>query len=721
MKNNGCEWMRMAAIGALAAAFAVSVALAAPEGGALPEKDLDTFYREALAAGGDALAALPGELEMRAKAGEVNAWTLLGLYFGHDAEKKDAKKAFRYYRKGAEAGDPWGAYFLAEGFRDGDGTRKNNRQAFRWMQTAWEGGLPEAAFEMSSWICKDSGEKAQRLYELDVKDVDAAAAWALDGLQRLFEEAGEGYLADLAVRSRGKDGESLRELAFRMRFERDGDSIGELPIFRRTQWRRELALALVVHWLWHYGPTEPETLAMLVATAKADDGEFNPEDLMPPGTPLPETGATVGDMLVFMGGYGGLALEDLAAFGLATPKMLAAKERMAERGDTETALELANYRESGGRAAEDGLQEARWRLAATDDPHSQYRLGCLYALGEFGGEIPASESSWWFARCLEADGEDAPSANNALLFLWLSGKPVWRKPTADDPEQLFRRIQPGDEGWEELGEELASRAEETVEEGAAFFAPLLLAIKALREGDADAARQWVETMPEEISALILESWDAVVAGEGGETEMTQFEVGLCKMFGVEKSPDWLAAMASLLPSATDGKTEAARLVYLLANCNWWGGRRPEIAREIEQGFAMEGDSWLAEKAAAHVWVERFCAGAWEGSRDAVMQWLELADDTEDAARLRKACDVMEETAPRIRAILDGPIDAENLHAWGEVCDEFKRRLRELSSGTGEGDEPEDGQQEAEPETERSSSSDTEDSASGVPERENADG
>lgn len=55
-------------------------------------------------------------------------------YHGGFGKKRDFKKALEYFEKAHEAGNPWGAYYVAQIYGNGDGVKQDTTEAMEWLK-----------------------------------------------------------------------------------------------------------------------------------------------------------------------------------------------------------------------------------------------------------------------------------------------------------------------------------------------------------------------------------------------------------------------------------------------------------------------------------------------------------------------------------------------------------------------------------------------------------
>jgi len=72
------------------------------------------------------------------------------LYFGW-AGRKNLKKAFQIFLKGAVRGEVMCQWFLANCYEAGEGVEKNDKEAFFWMKEAADGNNPFAINALSAY------------------------------------------------------------------------------------------------------------------------------------------------------------------------------------------------------------------------------------------------------------------------------------------------------------------------------------------------------------------------------------------------------------------------------------------------------------------------------------------------------------------------------------------------------------------------------------------
>lgn len=598
-------------------------------------------------------------------------------------------EAFRFNLKAAEEGDGWGAYNAALGYREGEGTKQSPELAIQWMTAAWNRGILDAAYRLAYWLFEDEIQTKSGPEEVDEEAIDKAARWALRGLGTAFEAAGEDYMANLAKSGWWGDDGARKELWVRLlgTHEKYDGMPDEMT-------REDMCAVLLADLLLRGAIRDVEMWAILeLGMGGAQDERV--KDWLTAKKPdgLETSGVTYGDFLRFMLQNG---MEDLnlavTLFGKDSDSVFeikAAKERMAGNGDWRAAVDLGEFWEQDGFLLADGLEEARWRLATSWVAHSQYRLGCLYGRGNGVREDAELQATWWFAQCVETDGMDAMAANNALLFHWLEGKPLWWM-SADGEASL---VEPDSEAWSEVGAELSQRTEGEAEaDRKAIFARILLCANALRHEDVAKAREWADQLPAALSEVVLGAWEAVEAG--GTEEYDALAKGVCAMLGAGGPVDWTEAMDAFLAVA-ENDVGAARLACLLAQCEWWQGRDEALAADLAESWGEKGDSWMAEAAADFAWQDCLAKGNLEGLRAAVEPWIEWFEDKKKGAAMLAASDLLGGWGAKTYEIMAEPLSLGKIKEFDMLMEEFNGAITELKARFDETDVELNGQREEE--------------------------
>ena len=97
-------------------------------------------------------------------------WDILGdnYYEGKNGYDQDYHKAFKWYKKAAEAGNMYSQNSLGICFREGNGTSKNDYEAARWFEKAYRNGNPDGAFNLARCYAIGEGKTANQKKAIDL-------------------------------------------------------------------------------------------------------------------------------------------------------------------------------------------------------------------------------------------------------------------------------------------------------------------------------------------------------------------------------------------------------------------------------------------------------------------------------------------------------------------------------------------------------------------------
>src|SRR5690606_21832982 len=90
------------------------------------------------------------------------------------------EKAFSYYEKAAQAGDPDAQYEIAMLYVRGQGTEKNDNRARLWLERAANQGHPGASYLLSQKLRENDPERASTLLQSAAGQGYATAAKHLE-------------------------------------------------------------------------------------------------------------------------------------------------------------------------------------------------------------------------------------------------------------------------------------------------------------------------------------------------------------------------------------------------------------------------------------------------------------------------------------------------------------------------------------------------------------
>lgn len=625
------------------------VASAEPEGAAWKD------HFGACRGGDEEKVASLERLRVMAEGGDAEAWTCLGLChsFGVGTETNQAE-AVRCWRKAAEGGDERGAALLGDALYGGRGTKADVREAKRWLLAAWERGDWTAPF-----ILADMTKRRE------------SAIWAMRGVELCVQD---GKLKELVWRVRNAlEANEVAQLELGLLLleggiqfsvswgggeyviKREGTNLGGLLLEDLADRGR-----LQDGWAWSWiglTPTVNEEWRARMLGKRPEGLEGGAE--------------TVRDWVEYGLRQGLLGMKPYGYGVGEVGQPLRWTRKLAADGDREAMKALVCARENG---VEEGgcdvFEEGRWLLEVSDEAWAQYRMGCRYATGERGLDANPEKAADWFAKCRDQDsaGENGGTgANHALLLYWLRGEGIdWVSQDGEDGE------------WAKLGGVLAERAEEIAGdgEGRAFYAPLLLAVKGLREGDAEGALGWLEEADPALVGGLLAEWEAIV-GNGVEDEGTDeaFVRGARLLLGVGGVPDWRGAVEAFAEAAEGGNQKARRLACALLAIEWWEGHDEARAAELLRAGAKATDVWC---------VARIC-GFLLGKcwwRKTAEEWEQIIGDWEDCPVVESAMKAIMEDKLQERAradeLLDGPATRETIAEWKELWTEYCNRGRRAS-------------------------------------------
>ena len=116
------------------------------------------------------------DLRRKARNGDVEVQVKLGnMYWnGKGVDRRDRRKAVRWFRKAAEQGEAIAQNNLSRMYQFGNGVDRNLREAVRWFRKAAEGGNVSAQYDLGLAYWK--GEGALRDYVVAYAWLSVAAA-----------------------------------------------------------------------------------------------------------------------------------------------------------------------------------------------------------------------------------------------------------------------------------------------------------------------------------------------------------------------------------------------------------------------------------------------------------------------------------------------------------------------------------------------------------------
>ena len=405
--------------------------------------------------------------------------------------------------------------------------------------------------------------------------------------------------------------------------------------------------------------TLPEGMLRLFISCAPDEYTTEIQPFFPGQAP-PRPFATIREFFDFVfhrGLYWIWSADVWIAFGLSRGDILEAYEKAASTGDETVAQALADFYEGGTFAEANAAGELKWRRVCSD-AHSAYRLGCLYAtapdrcLPAPNGAVAARH----FARAEAMGGEDAISARNALLCRALQVQPSLVPIPLDD-----------------LAQRQASALEDDPD---AFFAPMLLAAKALLDGDEDKAREWVSLSAEQgydVAVAALRDWEAIVSPD--KEKPTPFVEAMRRFLGVADTPDWDVALSVALPAAERGDIDSYDFAWRLLDCNWWEGHSLERRRELTASAARAG---LSEASRDMALDEFWKAWSWEKPK-AALATLGPEVDSETSNVLRRMVELMDSMRERIHEMMADPPSKASFGTWSAEMQEIGLKMEALGA------------------------------------------
>jgi TPR repeat protein len=97
-----------------------------------------------------------------ANAGHLEALTNLGLFYDRGEVRKNSRKAFTFYKRAAELGDPVGQRKVGIGYIEGLGTKRDPTRGMNWFRKAARKGDLEAQYILGSLYIDDENTKPNK-------------------------------------------------------------------------------------------------------------------------------------------------------------------------------------------------------------------------------------------------------------------------------------------------------------------------------------------------------------------------------------------------------------------------------------------------------------------------------------------------------------------------------------------------------------------------------
>jgi len=358
------------------------------------------------------------KLRKVAEGGDDRAQLRLGnaYYFGRGGVAVDYEKAFKWYKRAADAGNPSALFNLGLCYDCGNGTGKDKFKAYECYKNAAEFGLPQAKYNLALILAKGlrgsdgksvlvprDAKLAENLFkELCAENFIPACR----ELARLYLDS-----ADKSVKAKAKpllekaaaagDPIAMNLLADHLRGKDEGDEAAAV------EWLRKAAKAGSV-----------EAIAKLAYRYENGKGvEKNQRKAfdyykMAAKAGLPMAQAKLGDYYAF--GYANVETDMTEA------KKWYARAALAK--NPKGLFYLGTFAYQGIGEKKDVVKAAKLFIlsARLGEPHAQYNLAKFHLKGEGVPKDPAAAAYWFRQAALRGD----PKSQRELAFCLIQGKGV---------------------------------------------------------------------------------------------------------------------------------------------------------------------------------------------------------------------------------------------------------------------------------------------------------